>query len=343
MAERVFVHLGLPKTGTSYLQTILWSARDRLAQDGIVLPGRERRDHLWASRVVRGEKMDGASKVQRSSWQRLRQELASAPGTGLLSHEFFASASARQAERVIEQLAPAEVHLVVTAREPLSLFTASWQESLKNKSTTPMADYSRSVSGNPRVIWNWRALDVRLVLRRWAAELPPERVHVLPLDPTSPRDALWHTFAGLIGVRDPAAYPIEESFPNVSMGLAEAETLRRINAHLDGFVSSFDRGVWIRTFLADERLVPRGGERFWPEPDQVEDCRRRGRKALRHIERAGYDVRGDVGRLLVPEDLPARRVPASVTDAEVADVAVELVARLMSDARELQKRVRAPS
>ena len=30
MVRRVFVHIGLPKTATSYLQTIIWSNRDRL-------------------------------------------------------------------------------------------------------------------------------------------------------------------------------------------------------------------------------------------------------------------------------------------------------------------------
>ena len=46
----------------------------------------------------------------------------------LVSHEFFCSASAEQAKRMVDQLAPAEVHVVVTAREPLGLFTSSWQE-----------------------------------------------------------------------------------------------------------------------------------------------------------------------------------------------------------------------
>ena len=53
MVERVFVHVGLPKTATSYLQTILWSQRDALRERGVVVPGSERRDHLWASRTVR--------------------------------------------------------------------------------------------------------------------------------------------------------------------------------------------------------------------------------------------------------------------------------------------------
>jgi len=98
-----------------------------------------------------------------------------------------------------------------------------------------------------------------------------------------------------------------------------------------------DRGVYIRTYLADERLVPRGGERYWPEPDQVEECRRRGLQAVEFVRERGYDVRGDLEDLLVPDVLEPRRSVTSVTDAEVADVAVQLVARMLEDVRELRE------
>src|SRR5687767_8746869 len=35
--RRCFVHVGLPKTGTTYLQSILWRSRDELARQGISL------------------------------------------------------------------------------------------------------------------------------------------------------------------------------------------------------------------------------------------------------------------------------------------------------------------
>lgn len=280
MVERVFVHIGLPKTATSYLQTIIWSNRDRLRQAGVVVPGSRRTDHLWASREVREDPhQERAPELHRTAWTRLQDELASSSGTGLLSHEFFAAASGRQAQDLVTALADAEVHVVVTAREPLGLFTASWQESLKNGSTTPMADYARRVSKNPTVIWNWRTLDLRLVLQRWSKAVPPERIHVLVLDPTADRADIWRRFAALLGV-DPDAFDLSQSFPNTSMGVAEAETLRRINMRLEGFNRAFDKGVYIRTFLADERLVPRKGEKFWPEPDQVADCRQRAVSAV---------------------------------------------------------------
>jgi hypothetical protein len=340
MVERVFLHIGLPKTGTSYLQTILWSSRPQLAREGVVLPGRERRDHLWASRIIRqGPHADTLPRAQRTAWDRIRTELRDAAGTGLVSHEFFASASPDQARRVVDDLAPAEVHLVVTARNALDLFTASWQESLKNKSTVPMQDYSSRVSKRPTVVWNWRALDLRLVLRRWTDAVSPDRIHVLPVDTSAPRDQLWETFAETIGL-NPVLYDTGASFPNVSMGVVEAETLRRVNRHLVGFDRAFDRGVWIRTFLADERLVPRGGDRYWPLPEQVEECRRRSRRAVRFVRRRSFDVRGDLAHLLVPDELPDRRTPDTVTDREVAQVAVELVATLLADVRAEHHRAR---
>ena len=50
----------------------------------------------------------------------------------------------------------------------------------------------------------------------------------------------------------------------------------------------------------------------------------------------GYDVVGELDNLLVPDQLPERRRPDSVTDAEVAQVAVELVATMLGDVRDLR-------
>ncbi len=340
MAERVYLHIGLPKTATTYLQRILWQHQDQMRGEGLLLPGAARREHLWASRIVRDEWVDtDGSEARRTAWDRMLLEMADWPGRALVSHEFFAAASAEQAQRVVEQLAPAEVHVVVTAREPLGLFAASWQEALKNRETTPMADYGRDESDDPRAIWNWRTLDLRLVLQRGApagGPVAPEHVHVIPLPgKDAPREQIWHHFAGLLGL-DAAAYDASGAFANESMGVVEAETLRRVNEHLGDFTKAIDKGTYIRTFLGDERLVPRGGERYWPGQDQIDDCRRRGRDAVAFVREQGYDVVGELDSLLVPDQLPERRRPESVTDAEVAQVAVELVATMLGDVRDLR-------
>jgi hypothetical protein len=342
--RRVFLHVGLPKTATTYLQTILWGQREAVVAQGLVLPGRERRDHLWVSRVVREEpQRRRRPDREHEAHARVLADVRAASGDVLVSHEFLAAASPEQARAFVETLGEdgREVHVLVTAREPLGLFTASWQESLKNRSTTPLADYGRSESTSPQDIWDWRTLDLSLVVERWLEAVPAQRLHVLPLDRSADREEIWRRFAGVLGL-DAAAVDVSGSFPNESMGVVEAELLRRVNAHLGDFRSAFDRGVWIRTFLADERLVTRGGERFWPYPDQVADCRRRGERAVALLAERGVDVVGDPAWLLVPEDIGQRRTPDSVSDAEVADAAVEVIAGLLGDVRALKQQQVGP-
>ena len=333
MSARVFVHIGLPKTGTSYLQAILWPGRTRLREAGLLLPGARKNDHLFSSMVVREDpgvqrRGPGAS----GAWDRVRADIAAWDRDALVSHEFFCAATAEQARAMVEQLAPAEVHLVLTAREPLGLLTSSWQESLKNLSTTPLADYGRSESTDPRDVWDWRALDLGLVLERWGPAVPPERVHVIaPAPPGWAREVLWQRFCDVVGI-DPGTCDVSRGFANASMGVVEAETLRRLNALLPP-MNARARGRWVRGFLADQRLVPRRGEPFWPAADQVADCRARGLRAVARLRAAPYHVVGDADLLLVPDELPPRRHPDSVTDAEVAEVALALVATLLGDLR----------
>ena len=223
----------------------------------------------------------------------------------------------------------------------MGLFTASWQESIKNRGTTPMADYARTESPDSTAVWNWRTLDIQRVLERWSPLFPPERVHVLPLPGAdAPRREIWDRFATLLGV-DPDSVDLTQSFPNASMGVVETETLRRINHHLGDFSTAIDRGTYIRTFLADERLVPRNGDRFWPDEERIEEIRKRGLSAVDYIAAQGFHVIGDLDSLLVPEELEERRAPESVTDSEVAQVAVELAATLLHDVRDLRHQRRA--
>lgn len=341
MASKVFLHIGLPKTGTTYLQTVMWSDRERMRAQGVLLPGRERRDHLWATRIIREDPNLGVYDARvHDSWDRLRDEIAAWDGTAILSHEFLAGASAEQARRVVEELAPAEVHLVVTAREPVGLYAGSWQESLKNRDTRTFAEYAAApVSENPMAVWNWRTLDLRLVLERWAGGLDPRRVHVLPVPPpATPRDLLWRRFAGLLGL-DPDGFDLSATFANPSMGIAEAETLRRVNAYLqdEDFEAALDRGFYIRTFLADERLATRDGERSWPPEQVVAECRARAVAAVEHVRAASYDVIGDLEDLLVPARLEPRRLADSVTAEEVAEVATAVIGRMLHDVRDLTR------
>ncbi len=51
---RVFLHIGEPKTGTTFLQQVMWGNRRELAAQGLVLPGHHAQDHFRASQDLRG-------------------------------------------------------------------------------------------------------------------------------------------------------------------------------------------------------------------------------------------------------------------------------------------------
>ena len=336
MASTVFLHIGLPKTGTTYLQTILWNNRAQLRRQGILLPGFGPRQHLWASGVVREEPhLENRHADAPRAWAALTREANAWQGTAVISHEFFAGASPEQASRAVAALGDAEVHVVLTARDMLSLVTARWQEYVKNGSSTPIDEYPESEDTSPHDAWDWGSMDVADVLRRWGAAVPPEQIHVLTLPkPTEPRETLWLRFADVLGI-DPARCDASGSEVNESLGVVEVELLRRVNADLEGFRRPVDRGVWIRGYLAQGKLVPRKGEKFWPSPGRVEELRARGNRAVDAIVAGGYDVIGDVEDLRTPSDVPPRRHPDSVTDAELVEAASATIAAMLTDVRRL--------
>lgn len=335
MARRVFVHIGLPKTGTTYLQSVLWANRDGLRREGVLLPGAGHREHLWAALDVQ-ERPRLASRHPRApgTWQRLAKELRRWDETGLVSHEFFCGASRQQAESLVADLAPAEVHVIVTARHSAGMLTAGWQERVKNGgSETIDAVTEKRGAGSE---FSWRTWDLAGVLRRWGGVVPPSQVHVLPMPPKgSAPDLHWRNFAQVIG--SAGDYSAPEEAANTSLGVVQVELLRRINSRLEGFGSALDRGRWIRGYLAEEQLALQDGVPFALTDEQWDDCRARSRRAVRLIREQGYDVVGDLDSLLVPDRQSAERTPDTVTDAELADAAVRLVADMLPTIRDLAR------
>ena len=75
MARTVYFHVGLPKTGTTYLQTLLWNNAEELRGQGVLMPGRSVREHLWASGAVREDpKLDRRGPEAAGAWDRPASE-----------------------------------------------------------------------------------------------------------------------------------------------------------------------------------------------------------------------------------------------------------------------------
>lgn len=309
MSNRVvYLHLGSPKTGTSYLQSTLAANRAGLLEDGVYYPkpGHSDAHHGPAQELLPVRRHPHRGRRRPGAWQRLASDIKGWDGDGVVvvSSELLAFAPQDQAERALEALGPAEVHLVLTLRDLVRQVPAVWQEKIKNRSTLTFDEFvGRLVEA--KVPWrrgSWAGQEPVTILGRWSAGIPPERVHLVTVPPrgADPR-VLWERFARVIGV-DPDRFDPPEAPANASLGVAETEVIRRLNEELQQtpwpFYAQYVRHGIARGVLAGHadggRLVL--PERLLPWVEQ------RSHEIVESVSGAGYDIVGDLDDLLPPKD-----------------------------------------
>lgn len=338
MADRVYLHIGAPKTGTTFLQDVMLKNRETLASKGIWYVGDRWSDHVHARfALVEHPRLNRLDDHARGAWDRAVAEAMDWPGhTAIISHEMFGSATPEQAARALADLSPAEVHLVFTARNFADHVLAVWQEQLKWRSTTPLSQWRPAEDTvGPHSDWSWRTMDPATVLRRWQGELEPQRIHVvlLPRQPAQP-DELWERFASACDIPS-GLCDLRVARPNKSLGATEAELLRRVNVKIGRSLSDrVEIGRWMRHYLAHSLLVPRDGARLTLREEALTELTARANQSASFMLSAGYDIVGDLTDFqpLVPQR-PGLH-PDDVPDAELLDAATETIAAMVVSIKE---------
>ena len=336
MTQRLYLHVGAPKSGTTYIQGVLEHNRDRLADAGVLVVGERHLDRVHAAMVVRDDpRLDSLPERASAAWDRLVTQIRHWRGhTAVLSYELFAGASAEQAERALGDLEGIETHIVITARDLGRSLPSAWQERLKFALTTPLERWRpRPESAGVRAEWGWRTMNPSGVAARWGATLSPDRVHVV----TVPREVgdgqeLWRRFAAAAGLSD---HDLDLTFnrANESLGLVEAELLRRVNERLDDrLAGNREHALWLRDTLAHGILVELGREPIGLTDEQFDEATTRSLEAIQALASAGYLVHGDLADLEATR--PTGRTPGEATDGELLDSAVETIIRLLLLVRE---------
>ncbi|KAA1427126.1 hypothetical protein [Nocardioides antri] len=302
MRSRVFLHVGSPKTGTTFLQDVLWAQRSTAEEEGLLLPGKWFNDHFLATLDVRGLAEEAHYPPQaQGMWERLVAEASAWDGSALISHELFAGADAEQARRAMEAFGEGvEVHVVVTARDLVRQIAAEWQEHVKHRSAATFGDFVRGVrDDHAHTSWFWQVQDYASVLERWGATLPREHVHVVTVPPSgSDPTILWDRFAQLLGV-DPAAFDTELERSNSSLGAEQAELLRRVNIELgDRLPLPGPYPLVVKNVLAHRVLEPRPGTRLTLGAADQEFAADASRAVADRLDALGVDVVGDLADLV---------------------------------------------
>ncbi|CAM3483910.1 hypothetical protein NODU109028_19060 [Nocardioides dubius] len=238
MAERLVLHIGAMKTGTTFLQSVFNTNAAPLAEAGVrFLGGRFGVQSLAVRDVLNLPKKP---KANRKRWNALLAELDDpAVRTGVVSMEFLSFARARHLAAFFEPLADVEVEVVLTVRDMFRVIPAQWQTYVRNFGTDDWSRYQRRIvpsllnrRGGQAAHTFHRAQDIETILERWRTVVPADRIHLVTVPgPEAPRDLLWRRFLEAANL-PPIEVDLSQTKDNSSVGYASCDFLRRVNDDL---------------------------------------------------------------------------------------------------------------
>lgn len=350
MAERLVLHIGVQKSGTTYLQRMLQDRARELAEIGVLypVPGGRRgastrvNHHELATYGLLGTEYSWVSgeraAKERAWWEKLRTRVHEWPGTAIVSAEALSVVRSDAARQTVEALGPpGKTDVLITARGLGKLLPSCWQQWLRNGRGTTFDGFMRRFAHERDKGWDvleqepqadkWRAFAIARLARRWAAVVRPERVTVIS-NPGSPADRLWWRFLDAAGLGDASGVPAPDPGTTIHSGMtaAEAQVIRSTNASLlsAGWPPDTVRRLAKRT-IRELTARDQRGPRLGVPASYREQVDRWSREDVADLRRSELRIVGDVDELdYAPDSEPPEPTAADV--AEAAGVATRVAA-----------------
>jgi len=310
MARRLFMHVGTPKSGTTYLQDTLWSHKSDLASDGVLVPLKGPLWH-WAAAMEMGEHLHDLG-TRTGALQRLISAINKWEGDVIVSSEFFLNATRVKVSEFFSQLDCDEIHVIITARKLLLQVPSAWQQGVKNGNPVSYEEFLASAMEDREKKSFWRSHNTERIARRWSPNLPPRNVHIVvaPSSGAAP-DELWRRFCSVVGI-DSQKFPGLSVSRNPTLGVASTELIRKIllksamtsdtNSQLrrDGVVRNLAMGSLVK--FTDEPIgCPIDFQPWFVEQSQ---------SITAAIEKNGYHIVGDLSEMRSSTlDVPDHKQP----------------------------------
>ena len=327
--QRVFLHIGLHKTGTTYLQQVMRANRDLLGRQGVHVPGgRGQPNRTFAVYDLFGRRPRGSGDERiAGQWQAMTTALLGTErSVALLSEEALSLASPAQARKAVRSFSDREVHVIATARDLGRVALSAWQEDVKTDETWTWREYADALA-DPALRAKspargfWLRQDLPAVLDVWAGVLPRERIHVVTVPPPEADPVeLLARFGRVVGF-DAAALDTDVDWDNASLGAAGTEVLRLANEHLHRRLNQRQYHDVVETTLAPILAAAAGSTRLrLPDADALW-VRREAQRMVTAVRDAAYPVTGHLDDLL-PHPQSGGRLPGEASEHELLEVAV---------------------
>ena len=333
MTDKVVLHIGAMKTGTSYLQAMLLANQENLREDGIMVPTRRSAPvHDLIDFTANGE---AHLRKVRGSWDKLLRETRKFDGRAMVfSHEYLSLQGPNSVKKALASLADFDVHVVITVRDATGTLPAQWQTSTRNKGTMTWPVYAEAARNGVDKVGTHTFLFSQRIQRQarlWGSGLGPDRLHIVtvPRRGTAPPGALWERFAEVIDV-DPAVARVSEVPANPSASYATAHLLCLLHAATAEAGLPRREVKWMAVYAAGQAALRPSTEAPPPldEPTLrfAAEWNGRVRKA---VNKSGANLVGSLEDLPIEPDLSKKRPMALPEESDIV-AAAEVLAEALA-------------
>jgi len=319
----VVLHIGPPKTGSTYLQNIVWRNRDALRRQGLEYPAAHDNEHFLAAYDVQGGAFVHADLPEAAgTWEQVVARVHNYPGRSLISHEILALSRPRHIRRILESLHPAPVDVVVMGRCLADVLPSTYQEKVKQRDPDVSWPDFLGNCDRPDGMWGHR---LGPLVERWQAAFGAQHVHVVTVPPRAvPRRRLLDRFARVVGF-EAAGLDVRPADTNDSLDMLDVVLLQHVVRRTRATLSWHEHRDLMSRLVPVLRTADRPRQRLLMPASARRWMKREAAESIRAVSESGCRVYGDLADLLPRAECFSSTGSglAAVSTAEVLEAAVD--------------------
>ena len=262
--EKLIIHIGGPKTGTTAIQTALAENRDVLRKNGILYSGAEINQQYAMYPLNKIAGFESFVSSDPGHWQQIVDEVKNWQGGAVISGEALFLAPPEIVAEIIGSFNKSSVEILITARSAYEIVVSHWQESVKAGDTISLHQFAKEVALGPdqatlKSLTYWAIAFCADPIRSWGSMTGIENVIVQVVD-TSKSDETLRCFEQIVGIPD-GLLGLSLSNPvNRSLTFSETEIIRACNEILlcgaasNHHYSTVDYNLVLQILLKKPRL-----------------------------------------------------------------------------------------
>lgn len=320
--REVYLHVGPVKTGSTFLQDLLWRYRDDLARQGYHHPGTHA-DEMW---LAANDLQDAAFvhfEMPEASgvWPQVCERVLTYDGPSVISQETLGLSTEEHIDRIVSSLEPARLHVIVMARSLAAMLPSMWQQNVRDVHPAGVRwPLYLALQRQSRAA----VTDTLLIVQRWLTHVPAERIHVVTVPPAGATPAvLLSRFADVLGI-ETSFWSAEGAARNISIDMVQCEVIRRLNRTSAACLDIRGQRRLVKEALLPLLGPPNPARRIRLPSSQREWIEGESRRRVDGLVHSGAVLHGDLDDLASPPDL-WQDGPVGVTEADIVEEALQLL------------------